>query len=834
MLTFKDFFNKVTGYYPFPYQEKLADSVTLPSMMRVPTGAGKTSAVVTAWAWRRFFHPDKMIRENTPRRLVYCLPMRSLVGQTLHTTVGIFRQAAELVTPVGNSRGGAARPVPGHGSRLGPVGQELKVGTYVVMGGDQDDRWMLNPEEDQVIVGTQDMLISRFLNRGYGMSRFKWPWAFGLLTNDCLWVFDEVQLMGNGLATSTQVAAFIKKMGSYRPNHFLWLSATLEEEWFNSVDFAGMDTRARQGWLMGLDREDKGHPSLCKRLGANKKLYQLNLRKGRGGAGYFSELAREVLNKHVPGCLTLVILNRVEWAQAAYGAIRDESKKRAVGDGGPGLLLIHSRFRPREGAAIQEKMLEAPGKAGKIVVATQAVEAGIDISSALLITDLCPWASLVQRLGRLNRSGEYESAQAYWLDIIEKDCPPYGTGELELARKIMREMEGKLAAPGDLPKVAMPYNPSHVMRRKDVLELFDTTPDLSGNDLDISRYVRDGVDTDLQFYWATWEGDNKGVSPPQASGRPRREELCPVSLESARGFIKGRVAWHWDYLDGRWRRVSAGSIYPGMVLLVPALGGGYSEELGYTGGDTGKVKPVAKDNNNYLREDSTADDQEAFAVSKWQTIEGHTDEVVAELQALLKSLGRGLPRQVLEMAARWHDAGKAHQVFQETVSHSPLKPPRQGEVWAKCPGRHLRHRQPHFRHELASALVFLKETNAGHGLSQGDKDLVAYLVAAHHGKVRLSLRSLPGEKLPRGIRDRHARVVRGVWDGSVVSAACLGGNIRISKMAVDLTPAEMGLKEDGSISWLQQTLSLLDKYGPFRLAYLEALIRAADARASTN
>jgi hypothetical protein len=48
------------------------------------------------------------------------------------------------------------------------------------------------------------MLLSRALNRGYGMSRYRWPMHFGLLNNDCLWVMDEVQLMGSGLTTSLQ------------------------------------------------------------------------------------------------------------------------------------------------------------------------------------------------------------------------------------------------------------------------------------------------------------------------------------------------------------------------------------------------------------------------------------------------------------------------------------------------------------------------------------------------------------------------------------------------------------------------------------------------------
>jgi CRISPR-associated endonuclease/helicase Cas3 len=44
---------------------------------------------------------------------------------------------------------------------------------------------------------------------------------------------------------------------------------------------------------------------------------------------------------------------------------------------------------------------------------------------------------------------------------------------------------------------------------------------------------------------------------------------------------------------------------------------------------------------------------------------------------------------------------------------------------------------------------------------------------------------------------------------------------------------ELGLSAAGS-SWLERMLALRDRDGPFRLAYLEALLRVADWRASAK
>ncbi len=85
-MTFGQFFETATGHAPYDYQWRLAAGgaghACESQRINVPTGLGKTAAVVLAWLWNQLaptLNPQPSTLSQTwPRRLVYCPPMRTL------------------------------------------------------------------------------------------------------------------------------------------------------------------------------------------------------------------------------------------------------------------------------------------------------------------------------------------------------------------------------------------------------------------------------------------------------------------------------------------------------------------------------------------------------------------------------------------------------------------------------------------------------------------------------------------------------------------------------------------------------------------------------------
>ena len=801
----REFFRDATTYEsgPYAYQQTLAEAPELPSLVRIPTGAGKTEAAILGWLYRRFRHPAEAVRRAIPRRLVYCLPTRTLVNQT----------ATRAETWLENLR------------------MSEKIGLVTLMGGEPRNQWHLHPEKPAIIIGTQDMLLSRALNHGYGSSPFLWPVEYGLLNNDCLWVMDEVQLMENGLPTSTQLAGLRQKLQTFGPAHSIWMSATVSPRWLSTIDHPAIPANR----VLELDKNDLESPGLARRYNANKSVSESEIAAGRGGE-YARQTAAMIADRHVPGTLTLAIVNTVERAQAVYKELANPGRTALKAD----KILIHSRFRETERNSKQNAITADidPNGPGLVVVATQAVEAGIDISAQTLITELAPWTSMVQRFGRCNRKGEYPEASIIWMD--PQDPAPYRAESVETARRLMKDMEGKSASPAELENVRVPPENDHhrtVLRKRDVINLFDTTPDLSGNHLDISRYVRDADDREVSAFWR----NIKPEGPSDDEPKPRHHEIVTVPCgRNLENYLKdrNRKAWRWDILDDCWQEVQYREIHPGTTLMLDAAQGGYSPELGWDQASRSQVELAKEPDGEHQSEDGQNSDPWSFS-KKRVTLSDHCRHVEKETELLIEAIPElALDpdiRQALTTAALYHDAGKSHPSFQrmmlglaagETIPES--SPP-----LAKTDRARAANERRHFRHELGSALAILQHAP---DLDETARDLAAYLAAAHHGKVRLAIRSLPGKR--RGSADTNPEpdLLLGypLSQSETLPAVDLSKGQHIPETILDLSIARIGLDGQGQRSWLERTTGLLDRLGPFRLAYLEAILRSADMRTSRD
>jgi CRISPR-associated endonuclease/helicase Cas3 len=750
----------------------------LPDVLRAPTGAGKTLAAVLPWLYRRTAHPEPAVRAATPHWLAIVLPQRTLVEQT----------AAAVRDWLGN---------------LGSP-----VGLHVLMGGvDADDRrWKLNPSAEGIFVGTQDMVLSRLLMRGFAESRASWPMTFGLLHAGVQFVFDEVQLMGPGLNTSLQLQGLRAVLGTAVPCRSMWMSATLNPAELATADFAGPRS------VVELTQEDRTG-ALRTRLEATRTVRRLDLGE-LDAKRYPKALAQRVAAEHRPGTRTLVVLNTVDRAVEVAEALATDAD----------VVLLHSRFRPADRDVRLRAALATLGPAGTIVVTTQVLEAGVDLTSDTLVTETAPWSSIVQRAGRCNRDGAATDARLLWTP------PPSGRGanlpyeaeEHEHTAEVLALLEGRAMTGGDLAQATGDrVRPNHPMlRRRDLLDLFDTGPDLSGADIDVSPYIRDAEDRTVSVAWRILADMDAAEKPPPAA----RDELCPAPIGQVRDLVERRAARVVDQTAGRWRPAAVGDVRPTAVVVLDAGRGGYTTEHGFAPRSAAPVEPLTPAPAPL---DATDTDPLSEAVGRWVPLTEHLADVQREAAELLRSLGE-LPgicdeqRDAIVLAGLLHDLGKAHPAFQATLrrASSDHPPPEVGESFAKSGGNgRLHHQPPHFRHELASALL-LRESGLLDGVAE--PELVTYLVLAHHGKVRLGVRGKPDEPPDR---------VLGVVDGAPTGEATLPDGRVVPATPLSLAPTRLGA---GSLT--DAALRLRDRtdLGPFRLAFCEAVLRSADWRASSS
>lgn len=887
--SFEDFFRAATGFLPYRWQ-KLVGEKGLPDVLPVPTGLGKTE-VALAWAWRRL-----VAGEGEPLHLVYCLPMRSLVTQTVQRLKCYCNALQRQDT-------------------------NFEIGVHQLMGGAIDhNNWARWPDRPWILVGTQDQLLSRALNRGYAMSRFEWPMHFGVLNNDCRWLIDEVQLMGPGLWTTSQLDWMRKKrFPSLKPCLTTWMSATVGTSFLSTTDRAreGLgDSSTGQAAFEGeLDAALGADPGLSWWRGAKRPVDWTNNNTA-------DAIAQAVVKEHQAGTLSVVICNTVDMARDVFRSLSVTHK-----------VLLTSRFRREDRSQHERRLLDfdANRKVGKlstedpglICVSTQVIEAGVDISSQRLWSALAPWPSMLQRLGRLNRKGDAQNARAWvWETPKEKwqgktdRIGPYESADIALAKKLVdafapiSQNSSFAEAIAELNmqcerevREALQQKPSPLPRALDVHGLFSTERDVHGGFTDVSAFVR-GTDPDLDVtvFWRDWSG----VSPPRGDdldGPPLdpATEGCPVSFVRVQKMLESSKAkaWLWDDETERWKRVNRWDIRPGMLVMLKRDVGGYDTTEGWTGDKANVLADVPRAGRGAtLRDDSRTE------FGYWSRLEDHLRDAVHEAEQICNALAlTGNTRTAVVEASGLHDIGKAHPQWQKAL------PDRSGfpnELLAKSPrvlaadvaghanavrqtvlqfrpgalpladeprirGRedvvrlrwaiddklgvdgltslralsgvrwagHIQFR-PGLRHEVASALAMWRRYRDGGAAYPA---LAVYLAATHHGKVRTVLRSTTDEGDDVfGVRSEPSTLVLGAerwpldfsvtkdgaqgrWDGNEFVLTGYGWTGLVADLLGPWRPEE---KSDAGVVPETEPRHL----GPFALAYLEALVRVADWRAS--
>ncbi|WP_020530991.1 CRISPR-associated helicase/endonuclease Cas3 [Flexithrix dorotheae] len=372
-----EYYNNLFPFQPYTYQIKVAEALLSGKnvILSVPTGAGKTWASII---------PFLYARENSdihfPKKMIYSLPLRALANS-------IYEDVTYIVDA------------------------SIQTGEF------SEDIYF----ENDIIFSTIDQTLSNFLCFPLPLSPRLANINAGALVGSYL-VFDEFHLLDKNLSMATTLGS-LKMLGNLC--RCCIMTATLSQ---------GFMEELRQNLpnyeIITLDDfpEDQSKITSLLPKANKKKLSVLNQKISA------ELIARKHENK------TIVICNRVETAQQIYKdliALNLESFENLRGLETENIICLHSRFYDEDRKVKEKNLKRLFGKnANKeehaILIATQVIEAGMDISCKVMHTEISPINSFLQRAGRCARFAN-ETGKIFIYDVLD----------IQEAEKISFEPESK-------------------------------------------------------------------------------------------------------------------------------------------------------------------------------------------------------------------------------------------------------------------------------------------------------------------------------------------------------------------------------------------------------
>jgi CRISPR-associated endonuclease/helicase Cas3 len=438
---FARFFASVNGgRAPFRWQERLLDTVLehgrWPARIAAPTAAGKTSAI-DVHVFAAALTADR--GPQLPRRLVMVVNRRVLVDDQYQRARQL---AADLANPADDLVAEAATrlarlrwPALSDSAHRVPGGESPMV-TGRMRGGAVPSRsWRDHPAACAVLCATPDMWGSRLLFAGYGTPALAAAREAGLLAFDCAVVVDEAHLARQLLVTARQVSRLaavadtpvtgvpglqVVEVTATPASTEDGTSVTVGDQDLADIPLADRLTRPKPVTMIPVAGwPTPGKPARTAAAAADAVTAMLAGTRDHEGA------ARTV------GCF----VNTVPMAVAVAGLLA----KRPAGGRHLQVVLVCGQVRPADLARLSDNypgILTSDGSAKvDAIVATQSLEAGVDIDLAGVVTELAAGSALAQRAGRANRRGLRNEAPITVLVPAEKltdrsQSGPYTAREL--------------------------------------------------------------------------------------------------------------------------------------------------------------------------------------------------------------------------------------------------------------------------------------------------------------------------------------------------------------------------------------------------------------------